>query len=160
MTDRAAQFRDLYQRLRIADQMGWYEGRRDEYKKANQQAIVVRTVLLALAALAGVAAAQLVTGTGRAALGVVAALLAALAAAVTAFEALIGFTQVGKLYNDAALSLRAAEINWNNTGPHDDVAAELGEVEQILRTENGQWGQLVIEGTPPDPTAGTGTGGS
>jgi len=158
MTGRAAQFRDLYQQLRIANQLGWYESRRDEYNKANQQAIVVRTVLLALAALAGLAAAQLVTGTGRAVLGVVAALLAALAAAVTAFEALIGFTQVGKLYNDALLSLKAAEIDWNAARPHDDVAAELGQVEQIFRSENGQWGQLVIEGTPKEPTAGTGTG--
>ena len=154
MTGRAAEFRDLYTKLRITDQRDWYQDRRDEYKQASQQAIVVRTVLLALAALAGLAA-QLVTGTDRALIGVAAALLAALAAAVTAYEALIGFTQVGKLYNDAALSLRAAEIDWTAVGPHDDVAAELGQVEQVLRTENGQWGQLVIEGTPKAPTAGT-----
>jgi len=154
MTGRAAEFRDLYTQLRITDQRDWYQDRRDEYKQASQQAIVVRTVLLALAALAGLAA-QLVTGTDRALIGVAAALLAALAAAVTAYEALIGFTQVGKLYNDAALSLRAAEIDWTAVGPHDDVAAELGQVEQVLRTENGQWGQLVIEGTPKAPTAGT-----
>lgn len=83
MTGRAAQFHDLYMRLRIDDQLRWYQSRRDEYKKASHQAIVVRTVLLALAALAGLVA-PLATTTGRAALGVVAALLAALAAAVTA----------------------------------------------------------------------------
>ncbi len=158
MTGRAAQFRDLYMKLRIDDQLRWYESRRDEYKKANHQAIVVRTVLLALAALAGLVG-PLATTTGRAALGVVAALLAVLAAAVTAFEVLIGFTQVGKLYNDAANSLEAAEDDWNELGPNDDLAAALGRVEQIFRTENGQWGQLVIQGTPPDPASGTGTGG-
>jgi fatty acid desaturase len=156
MTARAAQFRDLYIKLRIEEQLRWYQSRRDEYKKANGQAIVVRTVLLALAALAGLAA-PLATTTGRAALGVAAALLAALAAAVTAFAALIGFTQVGKLYDDAASSLEAAEDDWNELGPDDDLAAALGTVEQIFRTENGQWGQLVIQGTPPDPAPGTGT---
>jgi SMODS and SLOG-associating 2TM effector domain 1 len=158
MTGRAAEFRGLYRQLRIADQLGYYGDRQTEYKKANQQAITVRTVLLALAALAGLAG-QLVTGTNRALIGVAAALLAALAAAVTAYEALIGFTQVGKLYNDAALSLKAAEIDWNALGRDDDVAGELGQVEQIFRSENGQWGQLVIEGTPKEPTAGTGAGG-
>jgi hypothetical protein len=158
MTSRAAQFRDLYQQLRIVNQLRFYDSRRDEYSTANQQAVVVRTVLLFLAAVAGFAAAQLVTGTARAALGVVAALLAALAAAVTAFESLIGFTQVGKLYDDAFFSLKTAEIDWNAAGPHDDVAAELGQVEQIFSRENGQWGQLVIEGTPKDPAAGSGTG--
>lgn len=158
MTARAAQFRDLYMKLRIDEQLRWYVSRRDEYKKANRQAIVIRTVLLALAALAGLVA-PLATTTGRAALGVVAALLAVLAAAVTAFEALIGFTQVGKLYGDAASSLEAAEDDWNELGPNDDLAATLGRVEQIFRTENGQWGQLVIQGTPPDPAPGTGTGG-
>ena len=82
ITARAAQFRDLYMKLRIEEQLRWYASRRDEYKKANRQAIVVHTVLLTLAALAGVVA-PLATTTGRAVLGVVAALLAALAAAVT-----------------------------------------------------------------------------
>lgn len=155
MTDRARQFRDLYKEMRIAHQRGWYEQRSDEYKRASQQAILARNVLLILAALAGLAG-QATTGTGRAAAGVVAALLAALAAAVTVFESLIGFAQLSKLYNDALLNLKAAEIDWDSTGPHDDLAAEVGRVEQIFRTENGQWGQLVIEGTPKDAAAGAG----
>jgi len=158
MTGRAAEFRDLYLKLRIANQLRWYRSRSDEYKQASQQAIVVRNVLLVLAALAGLAG-QLTTGTGRAALGVVAAALAALAAAVTAYEALIGFAQLSNLYDDAIRNLRTAEIDWDATGRHD-VAAEVGRVEQIFRTENGQWGQLVIQGTPPGPAAGAGTGGS
>jgi len=156
MSGRDEQFRKLYKDLRIDDQLDFYEKRGREYKQANQQAIVVRTVLLALAALAGLVA-QLATGTGRAALGVVAALLAALAAAVTAYESLIGFTQLDKLYNDAALNLEAEGIGWMSAGPHD-LEAELGKVEQIFSSENGQWGQLVIEGTPKEPAAGTATG--
>ena len=64
ITARAAQFRDLYMKLRIEEQLRWYASRRDEYKKANRQAIVVHTVLLTLAALAGVVA-PLATTTGR-----------------------------------------------------------------------------------------------
>src|SRR5262249_19521611 len=133
MTGRAEQFRELYKYLRIVDQLDFYEKRGREYKKANQQAIVLRTVLLALAALPGLVA-QLATGTGRAALGVVAALLAAMAAAVTAYESLIGFTQLDKLYSDAALNLQAVGIDWDSAGPHD-LEAELGKTEEIFRSE-------------------------
>ena len=75
MTSRAAQFHALYKKLRITDQLKYYDQRRREYEKAHQQAIVVRNILLVLAALAGVAG-QFVTGTGRAWAGVIAALLA------------------------------------------------------------------------------------
>jgi hypothetical protein len=146
---------DLYRTLRIADQRKYYEDRRREYEQASGQAIVVRNTLLVLAALAGVAG-QLTTGTGRALSGVTAAVLAALAGGVTAFEGLIGFAQLRKLYNDAALNLAEAEIDWDAAGPGGDLEAEVERVEQILRSENGQWGQLVIESTPKEaPTAGT-----
>jgi SMODS and SLOG-associating 2TM effector domain 1 len=153
MTSRAAQFHALYKKLRITDQLKYYDQRRREYEKAHQQAIVLRNILLVLAASAGVAG-QFVTGTGRAWAGVIAALLAALAAAVTGFEGLIGFAQLGKLYKDAELNVKAAEIAWNTAGPDGDLAAELERVEQIFRTENGQWGQLVIEGTPKGAPSG------
>jgi hypothetical protein len=81
--------------------------------------------------------------------------LAALAAAVTAYEALIVFAQVSQLCDDTIRNLRAAAIDWDSTRPHD-LAAEVGRVEQVFRTENGQWGQLVIQGTPPDPRPGRG----
>jgi hypothetical protein len=155
MTGRVEQFHALYKKLRIADQRKYYEDRSREYEQASGQAIVVRNSLLVLAALAGLAG-QLATGTGRALSGVVAALLAALAAAVTAFEGLIGFAQLRKLYNDAALNLAAAEIEWDTAGPGGDLEARLERIEQIFRSENGQWGQLVIEGTPKaSPPAGT-----
>jgi SMODS and SLOG-associating 2TM effector domain 1 len=154
MTSRAAQFHALYKELRIADQRNYYRQRRLEYEQANRQAIVVRNTLLVLAALAGIAG-QLVTGTDRALCGVIAALLAALAAAVTGFEGLIGFAQLRKLYNDAELNLDEAEIGWDAAGSDGDLAAELERVEQIFRTENGQWGQLVIEAAPKSAPNGS-----
>ena len=48
-------------------------------------------------------------GTARAAWAVAGALLAALAAAVTAFETLVGFPQLEKVYGDAARNLEEAQ---------------------------------------------------
>jgi TRAP-type C4-dicarboxylate transport system permease small subunit len=108
--------------------------------------VTVRNVLLVLAALAGLGG-QLVTGTWRAGSGVLAAVLAALAGAVTAFEALIGFVQLEKVYDDAELALAQAEIDWD-AGSGGDLAADLDRVEQIFRSEAGRWGQLATENTP------------
>ena len=89
MTDRATEFHRLYGELRIRDQKAFYEARRDEYRGAHRQAIIVRNALLFAAALAGWAASS---PTARSARdrdhrrGV-----AALAGAVTAFSALVGF---------------------------------------------------------------------
>jgi hypothetical protein len=153
LTDRAAQFHALYQDLRITDQQNYYESRASEYQAAHRQAIAVRNTLLILAALAGVGG-QVASGTGRAGLGVLAAVLAALAGAVAAFEALIGFPQLSKLYNDAALNLADASIDWDCAGPDDDLPGALERVEKIFRSENGQWGQLVAKdadsGRPAD----------
>jgi SMODS and SLOG-associating 2TM effector domain 1 len=156
VSDRVAQFRGLYRELRIADQERFYNDRSAEYGQAHRQAIMVRNTLLLLAALAGVAG-QFASGTGRAGLGVTAAVLAALAGAVTAFEALIGFPQLQKLYNDAALNLAHAGIDWDTPEPGGELPAEVEQVEKIFRTENGQWGQLVVKGiTKAAPAAGEG----
>jgi hypothetical protein len=151
MSARDAQFRTLYRDLRITDQQEFYQSRSEEYADAHRQAITVRYVLLLLSAAAGIAG-QLVAGTGRAGLSVIAAVLAALAGAVTAYETLIGFPKLKKLYEDAALNLSAARIDLDAIEPDGDVTAEVERVETIFRTENGQWGQLVAEsaakGTP------------
>jgi hypothetical protein len=52
---------------------------------------------------------------------------------------LIGFVQQRKLYNDAALNLAEAEIDWDVAGPNGDLAGELDRIEKISapRTANG-----------------------
>ena len=45
-----------------------------------------------------------------------------------------------------ALNLAASRIDWNAAGAGGDVTAGVERVEQILRTDNGQWGQLMIKG--------------
>jgi SMODS and SLOG-associating 2TM effector domain 1 len=147
MSDRAAQFHALYRELRIADQRSYYKERRQEYQFAHEQAVSVRNVLLVLSALAGVIGTA-ANGTGRALAGVVAAVLASLAGAVTAFEGLVGFSQLQKLYADAEDNLAEAEIDWDAAGPRGDIETIetlVDRVEGIFRTENGQWGQLTVE---------------
>lgn len=146
MSDRVAQFRAFYSELRITKQRSYYEDRHQEYEAAHRQAILARNSFLFLAVLAGVAG-QFLSETGRAGLGVVAALMAALAGAVTAYEALIGFASLAKLYGDAALNLTEAEIDWEAGKSETDVTTAVDRVEQIFRSENGQWGQLVVSGT-------------
>jgi len=154
MSDRTAQFRALYRDLRITDQLNWYTARSTEYARAHRQAILVRNVLLILAAAAG-AGGQFASGTSRSGLGVAAALLGALAGAVTAFEALIGFPQLEKLYADAAFNMARAGIEWDVAADDGNLAGDIETVEQIMRTENGQWGQLAVDGTKDPASAGS-----
>jgi hypothetical protein len=108
MRGRTEQFRAAYRELRIVDQRDFYETRGKEYAAAHRQAVSLRNSLLILAGIAGLAG-QLTSGTGRVATGVLAVVLATLAGAVTAYEALIGFVQLHKIYGDAELNLAHAD---------------------------------------------------
>lgn len=143
-------FRRLYRELRIRDQHRYYVGRRDEYDTAHRQAVIVRNVLLMLAGVCGVAG-QAVEGAARAGWSVGAAVLGGIAAAVIGYEELVGFSRLSKLYGDVARNLAEAELDWDDVGQATKVAAEMHRVEEVLRTENGQWGQLVVESAAPPP---------
>jgi hypothetical protein len=150
--DRDLEFRRLYRDLRIRDQHTFYARRRDEYQRAHRQAVIVRNILLMVAGVCGVAG-QAVEGAARAGWSVGAAVLGGMAAALIGYESLIGFSRLSKLYDDVARNLAEAELDWDNDDVPADVAAEMHRVEEVLRAENGQWGQLVVESaaalTPP-----------
>ena len=146
--DRARAFHRLYLRLRIDDQLRYYQARRGEYANAHRQAVVLRTALLLGAAAAGVVT-QSTAGTARAAWAVAGALLAALAAAVTAFETLVGFPQLEKVYGDAARNLEEAKVDWEDVDPDTVPEREVERVEDVFRSERGQWGQLVVKSAAP-----------
>jgi hypothetical protein len=107
--------------------------------------------------LLGAAAAGVITqstnGTARAAWAVAGALLAALAAAVTAFETLVGFPQLEKIYGDAARNLEEAKVDWEDVDPARVPVQEVERVEDVFRSERGQWGQLVVKSAAPAPPA-------
>lgn len=150
--DRARAFHRFYLRLRIDDQLRFYRDRRTEYAGAHRQAVVVRTALLFGAAAAGVVT-QSTAGTARAAWAVVGAVLAALAAAITAFETLVGFPQLEKVYGDAARNLEEAKLDWEDVVPEAVPEQEVERVENVFRSERGQWGQLVVKSAAPPPPA-------
>jgi len=146
--DRDVAFQHLYRELRIRDQHAYYVRRREEYDRARGQAVVVRNVLLMLAGVCGVAG-QAVEGAARAGWSVGAAVLGGLAAAVIGYDALVGFSRLSKLYGDVAHNLAEVELDWDRARSPAELAAEMHRVEETLRAENGQWGQLVVESADP-----------
>ena len=146
MTTRTDQFRAIYLEHRLVDQQEYYRQRVDEYERAHRQALGVRNVLFVLSAMAA-GASQITDDRARGEFGALAAVLAALAGAVTAYESLIGYPSLLKIFHDAWVSLQAARIDWDL--PDDDVEHSIRRVEQVFRSENGQWGQLAV----PEPGA-------
>ena len=144
MNERAEEFHRLFLTHRIEAQRDYYTARSVEYRQAHEQAVVVRNVLLLAAAVAG-GLGPFASDQVRIALGVVGAVLGALAAAVTAYETLIGFPQLEKLYADAARNLKEAAIDWREADPDGDLTAEVERVEDVFRSERGQWGQLIVK---------------
>jgi hypothetical protein len=138
----------LYVTHRIRAQRTYYHDRGTEYRKAHDQAAVVRNLLLFGAGIAGVIG-QITSGTQRAAWAIVGAVLAALAGAITGYDALMRFDQLGKVYADIEASLRRAEIEWDTAGPVGNLGAQVEHVEEILTRENGQWGQLLSTSATP-----------
>lgn len=82
------------------------------------------------------------------------AVLAGLAA-LTGIEAVISFGRLEKLHADAAHYLSEVALDWDEIDPQADLTAEVGRAEEVLRAENGQRGQLVVESIPARaPAAG------
>jgi len=151
VSERAKQFHGLFLALRIEEQRDFYSKRSKEYRRAHEQAVIVRNVLLLAAAVAG-GLGPFVSQEMRGVSGVVGAVLGALAAAVTAFETLIGFPQLEKLYGDAARNLKEAAIDWREVDPTGDLTTQFERVEDVFRSERGQWGQLIVRSAAEPPS--------
>ncbi|MEO8828911.1 SLATT domain-containing protein [Lapillicoccus sp.] len=154
MNQRQEQFRMLYGQLRIEDQRRYYKERAGEYRTAHHQVVIIRNILLLAAAVTGIVS-QTTSDTARAAWAVVGAVLASLAGSVTAYDSLIGFPQLEKLYTDAEQNLQEAAADWGE--PATSVADEINRVEWIFRSERGQWGQLVVKSAASTQSTGGAT---
>jgi hypothetical protein len=149
MTD--AGFRRFYTEQRIEGQRRYYEARAVEYEAANHQAVLWRNILLVAASIAGIVGTALSEGW-RTGLGLTAAVCAALAAALAAYESLMGFGPNAELYREAAIGLDEVALDDDVEGP--ELVAQVCAVEELLRGENGHWGQLSREGVKPvDPAS-------
>jgi hypothetical protein len=152
VNEQQKQFLDLYLAYRHKDQARFYEKRSEEFETANNQAIYLAAVLMALTAIASyLTTANLFEQKWAPALAVLGVLLPALSAALTAYNSLYSFESQSKLYRDALNALREAEAIGYDAGQStgDEAEAKLevyvNQVEEIFRKEQGQWGQLISE---------------
>lgn len=153
MTSRAEQVLELYREARVRDQLRYYEGRRAAFTRAYGQLLVVSAVLLGatstVSALAGTEIA------GKVVWAVLAAVLPAVSTALAAYGTLFGFDRHAKLYDDAVRSLdRLDEPDLAQAADADTaVTSYIAQVEDVLRSEQSQWGQLVSERRPGEETS-------
>lgn len=158
MSERDEQFLGLYHQYRFEDQRGWYERRRAEFEAAHGQVITLTGLLMVLAGTAAALAAADVGGL-KVLWGVLAVVFPALSTALSAYNGLYAFERQAQLYRDAAnmmLHVRAEAPDLKpgitEAGYRQALSAYVNKVEGILRREQGQWGQLISEIEPIEPT--------
>lgn len=147
MSLRAAELHAFYLEHRVRDQLRFYEDRRNLFDRAARQAMTVGAVLLGVATLAGGLAG---TGLGPSWLWpVLAAVLPAAAAAMTAYSAVYAFEQQSKIYADALRAARAAARRTlaepGTPGLTDEATGQwVQRTESVFHQEHGQWGQVTL----------------
>jgi hypothetical protein len=142
---RSRQFVEVYRTARVEDQRVYYLRRAKEFEAANRQLLLVSSLVFGVSGAVGLIAGLDVPG--KLVWAILAAILPAITAALSAFEGLYGFNRVAKRFNDAARNLRLVEAP-RLSGTDDERAALIdyvGRVEGIFRDELGQWGQLAAE---------------
>ena len=159
MSKRDEQFLALYRKHRFEDQRGWYERRRAEFEAAHGQVI---TLIGLLTVLAGIAAALAAADVGelKTLWAVLAVVFPALSTALSAYNGLYAFERQAKLYRDAANMMHRARADAPDLKPkvteagyRRALSAYVNKVEGILWKEQGQWGQLISEIEPIEPSA-------
>src|SRR5205823_873869 len=157
MRERDQQFLTLYREHRFQEQRAFYDGRRREFETARDQVLWLIAVFMVLAAAAA-ALASVNVGWLKSLSSVLAVAFPALSTALSAYNALYAFERQAKIYGDAANALLRARADSPDLKPAmDDAAfqealrAHVEQIEQILRTEQAQWGQLIGEIKPVAP---------
>ncbi|QQS46626.1 MAG: SLATT domain-containing protein [Acidobacteriota bacterium] len=159
MNTRQRQFLSLYLDHRHKDQASFYRSRHQEYEKARSQAIILSGVLMFLASIVSLVAAYESVGE-KWIWAVMGVFLPALSAAISSYGALYSFEQQAKLYQDALHALHrieasALDLQHGADGADSDAKLEayVVQVEEILRSEQGQWGQLISQLKPVEVPA-------
>lgn len=145
MTERDSELLRFYEESRVEDQLNFYTGRLEQFDRATGQGLFISATILGFASAAGaLAGTTLRWANGWAA---VAAILAAVSTAMAAYLALYAFDLQSKIYGDAVRAVRAASRSLPRDGqrPEENVAEMVKRVEQALRQEQSQWGQLTSQ---------------
>ena len=150
MSERNREFLRFYEKHRIKDQLGFYTRRLEQFDRATGQGLFLSATILGFASGAGaLAGTTLGWANGWAA---VAAILSAGSTALAAYTALYAFEQQSKIYSDAVRAVRAAarpmpdpDVAPDGRLPEQVVAELAKRVEQALRQEQSQWGQITSQ---------------
>jgi len=160
VSTRDEEFLEFYGKHRIQDQLTYYGSRLDQFDRATGQGLFISATILGFASGAGALAGTTMGGAkGWAA---VAAILSAVSTALAAYIALYAFDLQSKIYGDAVRAVRAAARPLpeppgapggappggappGGAAPGPDVAGLAERVEQALRQEQAQWGQLTSQ---------------
>lgn len=143
MADRDQHVLELYKEHRIRGQVdGFYKPRSDEYRTAYRQSLLIKGVLLALGAVAGLFAGINLAGE-RAVWSVLAAAFPALSTALIAYDGLFLFDRLAKIYGDVVGSVSVVRQPSGDGVQSAAVGDYVNTVEAIFLREQGQWGQLT-----------------
>ncbi|HET9612210.1 MAG TPA: SLATT domain-containing protein [Acidimicrobiales bacterium] len=140
------EFLAAYRRHRVEDQSGWYADRARQFERARRTVVALSAVLMVLAALFGALGAA--DAGGRGAWAFLAASMAALATALTSFEAAVGLERYGRLYGEAhrALMVAAADAPIDPDLAVDGdtrVLDHVQRIERILGDEVDTWSRYA-----------------
>src|SRR5271157_2127752 len=134
MSERNRELLRFYEEKRIKDQLGFYTGRLEQFDRATGQGLFISATILGFASAAG---------------------------AMAAYIALYAFDQQSKIYGDVVRAVRAVsrptpdpDVAPDGGNPDAKVADLVNRVEQALRQEQSQWGQLTSQIHVGDQTRG------
>jgi hypothetical protein len=148
------QFLALYIKYRYEDQLKFYEIRHEEFEAANSQAVTISIVLIFVTALtAGVASSTNLPWLKLTCL-LIAAVCPILSSALAGYNALYGFEQQAKLYQDTINNLQKVRVRESQLELSAVSAQQINEyvqeIENVLLVEQGQWGQLARQLKPSE----------
>jgi hypothetical protein len=151
MSQRSLELLEFYRRHRIDDQLAFYTRRRELFERATDQALAISAVLLAFSSAVSVFAFTAARGSAEV-WSIVGIILPAMSIALAAYTALYAFEQQSKIYGDAARAIRAASrtkpgssTDLGGRSSDENVAELVRRVEDVLRQEQAQWGQLTSQ---------------
>jgi hypothetical protein len=143
VSSREQQFLAIYRRCRVEDQLDFYEARINEFKDARRQVAMLAAVIFGLSSAVGVIAGLDIQG--KALIAIFTVILPAFSTALAAYDALYAFDRHAKLYADALRALVQLDLPTTEPGA---VREYVQTIEGVLRTEQGQWGQLAADIAP------------
>jgi len=157
MTTRDQQFLALYDLHRLQDQRVFYQNRQKEFDAARDELTWLTALFLVLTAGASALASANLGGL-KPVWSTLAVVFPTLSTALAAYNGLYAFERQAKLYGDAANALLRAradapdvKLPLDDAASHAALSAHVEQVEEILATEQAQWGQLAGEIKPVVP---------